>query len=263
VVESNYNGSADILASLQTNQRQGVLTASNESIVLKSDRIIGPKRNDQYRSSNIGGPGHADQVIHGDEIKNASSLSTGLNGLLRGVFFSSGAPALSNGAIVSAGGESFEPMLVVVDGVTVGRGVDIDQYNPGSVETVEVLKGPNASIYGVDGGQGVMVITSREGGMREQAISKEMSPGLFSIKPQGFYKAREFYSPTYSAAQSANKLPDNRTTVFWKPDIITDASGNAALSFYNADGTGTYRVEVQGIDGKGNLGRTVFRYKVE
>jgi len=263
VVESNYNGSADILASLQTNQRQGVLTASNESIVLKSDRIIGPKRNDQYRSSNLGGPGHADQVIHGDEIKNASSLSTGLNGLLRGVYFSSGVAALNNGATISSSGQSASAMLVIVDGVNLGIGANIDQYNPGSVETVEVLKGSNASIYGVEGGQGVLVITSREGGIKEQVVSREMSPGIFSITPQGFYKAHEFYSPVYNTTRPANKIADNRTTIFWKPDIITDVSGNASLNFYNADGTGTYRVEVQGIDGKGNLGQQVYRYKVE
>jgi len=261
-VEANYNANADILASLQNNQRQGVITASNESIVLKPDRSIGPKRTDNYRSSNLGGPGHADQVVHGDEIKNASSLSVGLNGLLRGVFFSSGVPALTNGATVSASGQTFLPMLVVVDGVTV-YDANIDRYPPGAVETVEVLKGPNASIYGMEGGPGVLVITTREGGAEDHVTSKEMSPGIFAVTPLGFYKAREFYSPVYNAARPASKLPDNRTTIYWKPDIITDAFGNASLSFYNADGTGTYRVEVQGIDDKGNLGRVVYRYKVE
>jgi len=258
---SDYSGGADILASLQNNQRQGVLTASNESIVLKADRGIAPKRTDNYRSSNIGGPGHADQVVSGDRIKNAPSLSVGLNGLLRGVFFSSGVPALYSSMVVSGAGESTPPMLVIVDGVRAGS--NIDQYNPASIETIEVLKGPAAAIYGVDGGAGVLVLTSREGGVKEQLISKEMSPGIFSVTPTGFYKARAFYSPAYNNIQPGSKLRDNRTTIFWKPDIMTDAAGNASLNFYNADGTGTYRVEVQGIDGKGNLGRVVYKYKVE
>jgi hypothetical protein len=262
-IESKYNASADILASFQNNQRQGVLTASNESLVLKSDRVIGPKRTNNYRSSNLGGPGHADQVVMGDEIKNASSLSIGLNGLLRGVFFSDGHAALRSGTTISSvGGQGSPPMLVVVDGVSMGHS-SIDEYNAASIETVEVLKGPNASIYGVDGGQGVLVITSREGGAKEQVINNQMSPGIFSINPQGFYKAREFYSPAYNTSQGSAKLPDNRTTIFWNPDIITDSSGNASVSFYNTDGVGTYRVEVQGIDAKGNLGRQVLRYKVE
>lgn len=261
-IAANYNGGADILASLQNNQRQGMVTASRESIVLKQDRIIAPKRNDNYRSSNLGGPGHADQVVSGDQIKSATSLSTGLSGLLRGVIFSSGVPLLNNSMVISSAGQSMEPMLVVFDGVNLGSGVDIDQYNPQSIETVELLKGPNASIYGVAGAYGVLVLTTRQGGSAERVISKEMSPGIFSVSAKGFYKAREFYSPAYDRP-TVNKLPDNRTTIFWKPDVATDASGNAILNFYNADGTGTYRVEVQGIDSKGNLGRSVYRYKVE
>ncbi|GAC1303731.1 MAG: Plug domain-containing protein [Mucilaginibacter sp.] len=263
IIDSKYNANADILASLQNNQRQGVLMASNEPLMLKGDKAIIQKNTRNYRSSNIGGPGHADQVVTGDEIKNAAMLSTGLNGLLHGVLFNSGVPALNTGYTVSSGIQTLNPMLVVVDGSQIGRGVNIDQYNPVDIETVEILKGANASIYGVEGGQGVMVITSKQGSERGQMISKETSPGIFSITPPGLYKAREFYSPVYDATQAAGKLKDTRTTIFWKPEVTTDASGNASLNFFNADGAGTYRVEVQGIDSKGNLGRQVFRYKVQ
>ncbi|HWZ15763.1 MAG TPA: TonB-dependent receptor plug domain-containing protein [Mucilaginibacter sp.] len=263
IVDAKYNANADILASLQNNQRQGVFVASNEPLMLKDDKSIASKQTANYRSSNIGGPGHADQVISGDQIKNASTLSTGLNGLLRGVLFNSGVPALNTGFTVSNGSQTLNPMLIVVNGSQIGQGVNIDQYNPVDVETVEILKGATASIYGVAGGQGVMVITTREGRERQQLTSKEMSPGIFSITPLGLYKAREFYSPAYDAAQTAGKLRDTRTTIFWKPEVITDSSGNASLNFFNADGVGTYRVEVQGIDSKGNLGRQVFRYRVQ
>jgi len=265
VIDSRYNANADILASLKNNQVRGVITASNGStkVLLKDDRIVGVKNNSNYRSSNLGGPGHADQVIMGDEIKNAPTLSTGLNGLAHGVLFSGGVPALNTGMTISGGGQSLNSMLVIVDGVDMGQGFDIDSYNAGSVETVEILKGPNASIYGMEGGAGVMVITTRQGGEKDEVVSKEMSPGIFSIEPKGFYKAREFYSPRYDASQPANNLSDGRTTIFWKPDVTTDADGNASFNFFNADGTGTYRVEVEGIDSKGNLGMQVFRYKVQ
>jgi hypothetical protein len=263
IIDAKYNANADILASLQNNQRQGVLMASNEPLMLKADKVMTPKNTSNYRSSNIGGPGHADQVVNGDEIKNATSLSTGLNGLLRGVIFSGGVPALNSGFTVSGGGQSLNPMLVVIDGSRMSGFAGIDVISPAFVETVEVLSGNNASIYGMDGGAGVLVITTREGSERQQLTSNEMSPGIFSITPRGLYKAREFYSPAYDAAQTAGKLRDTRTTIFWKPDVITDTSGNASFSFFNAEGTGTYRVEVQGIDSKGNLGRQVFRYKVQ
>jgi len=265
VVEAGYNANADILASFQNNQRQGVMTASNESakLLLADDKVTGPKRTDNYRSSNLGGPGHADQVIMGDEFKNYPSLSLVLNSLAHGVVVSGGVASLRNSLIISSGGARLIPMLVMIDGANMGRGNPIETYNPGSIETIEILKGANASIYGMQGGAGVLVLTTRQGGEKEEVVSREMSPGIFSIEPKGFYKAREFYSPRYDAAQPAANIPDHRTTIFWKPDVTTDADGNALFNFYNADGTGTYRVEIEGIDSKGNLGRQVYRYKVE
>jgi len=264
-ISSKYNANADILASFKNNQVRGVIMAGNVSskVLLKEDKITGVKSTVNYRSSNLAGPGHADQVISGDEIKNAPALSTGLNGLARGVQFLDGVASLKTGMTISGSGQSLEPMLVIVDGLNAGRGTSIDVINPGSVETVEILKAANASIYGMEGGQGVIVITTRQGAEKNDVITKEMSPGIFSVEPKGFYKAREFYSPGYDAALAVKNIPDLRTTVFWKPDVTTDADGNASFNFFNADGTGTYRVVVEGLDSKGNLGRQVFRYKVE
>jgi TonB-dependent SusC/RagA subfamily outer membrane receptor len=267
VIDATYNANADILASLQNNQGQGIITASTgtTNLLVKNEKIS-QKRSDSYRSSSLAGPGHADQVIMGDDIKNAPSLSIGLTGIAHGIQFTFGVPALLTGKTVSGsmgGSENAESMLVVVDGVEIGGDSNIDLYNPGSVETVEILKGANAAIYGMAGGQGVMVITTRQGGMSNQSLSKEMSPGIFAIEPKGFYKAREFYSPSYSTNQTVSNVADQRTTIFWKPDVTTDTGGNASVNFYNADGPGTYRVEIQGIDNNGNLGMQVFRYKVQ
>ncbi len=52
-------------------------------------------------------------------------------------------------------------------------------------------------------------------------------------------------------------------TIYWNPDVITDKDGKASIEFFNASSPGTYRVVVEGIDGYGNLGRQVFRYKVQ
>jgi hypothetical protein len=45
--------------------------------------------------------------------------------------------------------------------------------------------------------------------------------------------------------------------------LVTDKDGNASFDYYNADGTGSYRIVVEGIDDKGNIGRQVYRYKIE
>jgi hypothetical protein len=262
-IDTKYNANADILASLQNNHRPGIVTADNttSSILIRNDKSVDPKITDNYRSSNIGGAGHADQVINGENIKNAPTLSSGLNGIARGIDFVQGVPYLKGNTVMSMGVVVAEPMLVLIDGNATGGSMDV--VNPNLVETVEVLKGANAAIYGNRGGPGVLVITTRQGQSFNREINKETAPGIFSITPGGFYKAREFYSPRYDTALSGNNVLDNRTTIFWKPDVNTDAEGNASFNFFNANAAGTYRVEVQGIDRNGNLGRQVFRYKVE
>ena len=262
-IQAKYNANADILASFQNNQKPGVITASNESnLILKSDKTFGPKRVDNYRSSNISGPGHADQVISGDVVKTAPLLSNGLSGLAHGINFVQGVPYSEGSQVVTGSGGGTLPMLVIVDGAQLRLGSGVDVVNPQTVETVEVLKRENAAIYGENANNGVIVITTKQGGTTTGTQSNEMSPGVFAIEPKGFYKAREFYSPVYDA-QTVNKLPDLRTTIFWKPDVITDASGNASFNYFNADGTGSYRVVIEGIDVNGNLGRQVFHYRVE
>lgn len=74
---------------------------------------------------------------------------------------------------------------------------------------------------------------------------------------------REFYSPQYDDPKTNAQIADLRSTIFWKPSIITNKEGKASFDFFNADTKGTYRVIVEGIDGAGNLGRAVYRYKVE
>jgi hypothetical protein len=265
-LDAKYNASADILASLQNNPGQGMLTASNSTTNLAINPVKvqeGPTKFN-YRSSNIGGPGHADRVVLGDQIKNFTMLSTGLQGYLPQVQYNGGSPYLSsNITIGGAGGQGANLMLVMVDGIDMGIGYNVDLINPTSIEAIELLTGANATIYGSEAGAGVLVITTRVSYGGEQAITKEMSPGIFSIAPAGFYKAREFYAPKYEALNSGSKITDNRTTIFWKPDLLTDSGGNTTFSFNNSDGKGTYRVEIQGTDSKGNIGMQVLRYKVQ
>jgi TonB-dependent SusC/RagA subfamily outer membrane receptor len=148
------------------------------------------------------------------------------------------------------------PMLVVVDGV---EGTDFNTLMASEVETVEVLKYANASIYGMRGGNGVIVITTKRGaGTDWKDIA---SIGILPINVHGYYKAREFYSPKYESNITSNH-PDLRSTIFWKPELTTDKDGYASFDYFNADGTGNYRVVIEGIDDKGNLGRQVYRYKV-
>ena len=206
---------------------------------------------ESYHSSSLSGPGNADQVMSRKELNQVGgSLITRLNGRLRGITFIGNKPALT-------GYGDGNPMLVVVDGFYPSL---LDMVNPNDIETVEVLKFNNAAIYGMAGGHGVLVITTRQGG---QDLSETQSVGILPIKVTGFYKGRNFYSPKYDhQPDSFLKRTDFRSTIYWNPEVTTDQNGNASIDFFNADGAGTCRVVVEGIDEQGNLGRKVYRYQV-
>jgi hypothetical protein len=80
------------------------------------------------------------------------------------------------------------------------------------------------------------------------------SMNIKSTKPIGYQLPVEFYSPKYDTQASRNNsTPDLRTTIYWKPDVITDDEGNAKLDFYTADNPGTYSVIVEGVSDEGKL----------
>ena len=214
--------------------------------MLREVKINARKRDDNYRTQSLAGAGNADQVLHSKDI-GYGLLSDNLNGKLRGVVFVSGVPHLEIDG---------KAMLVIVDGIEKAP----LPTSANEVETVEVLKYASASIYGMNGAGGVLVITTKI--QQGKELKDITSKGILPITARGFYKAREFYSPKY-ASVTDNKLADLRTTIYWNPEIVTDKDGNARFEFYNADAKGSYRVVVEGIDEKGNLGRQVYHYKVE
>ncbi|RZL15039.1 MAG: hypothetical protein EOO89_15025, partial [Pedobacter sp.] len=105
----------------------------------------------------------------------------------------------------------------------------------------------------------VILINTRRGGTRPP----KYNPSIANISPRGFNKAREFYTPRYDRAGISSPAADMRSTIYWNPNIKTYASGKSSFSYFNGDGPGTYKMIVEGINAKGELGRTVYRYEVE
>jgi hypothetical protein len=222
-------------------------------------KVVNVKDKAAYRSSSMAGAGNADQVIFRKDILAAPSLSQGLVGIARNIDFVEGKAYIRNNALISGTGVVQEPMMIVVDGAVAQNG-NIDSYLPTDIDNIEILKGANASAYGLGAGAGVMVINTRRGGNNDEVVSKEMAPGILSISPKGFYMAREFYSPVYEATK---KWPEeDRATIYWKPNLLTNDAGNATFDYFN-DGPGQYRVIIEGIDNAGNIGRAVYKYTVK
>jgi hypothetical protein len=237
----------------QEDQKQSL---TKNGITLKQVQIKGyrkPPPPDLSGSANLHGGGNADQVIMGDNLGVCVHVSDCLIGKIHGVVFS------QNGEPLNTRGMG--KMSIIVDG-TIMSGINLNEVNADDIYSIEVLRSTFArSIYGssIEGG-GALVITMKHGANNNINV---IPSGLATYTFNGFYKARAFYIPKYTGPLTAKQTPDLRNTIYWYPNIITGKDGKATFEYFNNDTKGTYRVVVEGIDDNGNLGRLVYRYKVD
>ena len=84
------------------------------------------------------------------------------------------------------------------------------------------------------------------------------------IDYEGIQLKREFYSPKYETESQINsRLPDFRQTMYWNPQIRTDANGTAKAEFYTSDLPGKYAIVLQGITNDGETGVKVEYFEVK
>ena len=229
----------------------------NKSIMLAEVKVV-EKKPVLKNSSNLNGAGNADAIIKSDQLQNCIDLSQCIQGRVAGII-------VRNGIVYSMRNmSSFSgsiPMQLIIDGMYVEPEF-LSSINPNDVESIEVLKsGANTAIYGIWGAAGVLVINTKRGEVNKDY--RTYAPGITSYNPQGFYTAREFYSPNYEDPKTNMKVADLRTTVYWNPNVITNSTGKAEVEFFNADGTGNYKAIVEGIIANGVIGRKIYRYSVK
>jgi hypothetical protein len=69
--------------------------------------------------------------------------------------------------------------------------------------------------------------------------------GAVILPFKGFYQAKEFYAPKYE--NNNTDKADNRTTIYWNPEVNTDSTGKAKVSFYNSDLKGKAIIKIAGV----------------
>ncbi len=224
----------------------------NRTILLNEVKVV-EKKNPTPNSANLNGAGRADQVFTAKDLETAFSLSQYLQGRVAGLTIQNGQAVL-----MRSGGRG--TMQIVIDGINMGEGYTLDDISVPDIESVEILKTiGNTAIYGSSGSNGVIVITTKRGANTENNYNR-YAPGIITFSPKGFYISKQFYSPKYTA--TPDPKPDLRTTVYWNPHIVSDATGKLNIDYFNPDQSGSYRIVVEGIDSSGNLARSIFNYQV-
>ena len=121
------------------------------------------------------------------------------------------------------------------------------------VDYVDVIKGPQAAIFGEDGANGVIAIYMKDG-IDDLSPETDEQRGIHRPSLTGLSVGRSFYSPSYLVADPRHDLPDLRSTLLWQPYIQTEEDGTYSLQFHTGDVPGKYRIVVEGISPGGKMG---------
>lgn len=250
-------------AYLQNDKKIAANSRNLKEVVIKDTR--GPKKQSHQDYPMLTGLGNIpDHVMDGSRFTGCATLYDCLKGMIPGVTWDNDKLYISRNYNM---GER-TPMAIYMDGMPFDF-LNLQSYDPKDVDQIEVYMNDGLSgLNKMDNTKGVIVISNKK--EKKKPVDKELlnellTPQYSAVKfePKGFYMTREFYSPKYDATKTGALGGDLRTTIYWNPKVVTDkATGTAKFDFFNADGTGTYRAIIEGIDDKGNIGRTVYRYTV-
>ena len=156
--------------------------------------------------------------------------------------------------------------LVIINGITCEWN-DSTLFSPfewvdvQDVESIDVFTGGSAAVFGSRGQFGAISITTRSGGVD---FSKTTAPNHTVYTPLGYQTPVEFYSPKYETLEAkVLNIPDFRTTLFWKPDIVISVDEESGFEFYTSDFQTTYTVVIEGVTTDGRTFRQVEKIEVK
>ncbi|OOQ62240.1 TonB-dependent receptor plug domain-containing protein [Mucilaginibacter pedocola] len=222
-----------------------------------------PREKALEASSNLNGPGNADQVVDYHDLENCNLLETCLEGKLTGVYFKTEVDKNSNEfkKIPYATGGMGKRMLIVLDGVPVvpPNELRLNNIPASNVQTIEVLRtGAKLVMYGMNASGGALIITTKQGGIDYGAVDRygrRRDPTVtnFAVYTYpGYHTSREFYNPPVNAQPPQKVKP--RETIYWNARVKTDDDGKASFEFATAPGTKKLAIIVEGLSDEGKTG---------
>ncbi|RZJ19836.1 MAG: TonB-dependent receptor, partial [Acinetobacter sp.] len=249
--------------------KKGFLNRTNQLKTVNIVQKVTKEEKAAPNSSNLNGRGRANHIITAEDLKNTLDLAQYLrSGRVPGVTVRTD-PEFNNIPMLTRPrtppknpDDPQDPeqpyMAISMDGLVIQK-LSADLINTDDIESIEVITDVSlTTIYGTDAYYGILIITTKQGKGRK--MSDIYAPGITIFTPKGYDSVRQFYSPKYDATQDVK--PDLRTTVYWNPHLVTDASGKTNINYYNTSQAGNYRIVIEGIDAEGNLARKVVTYKV-
>ena len=215
--------------------------------------------------SALSGLSMPDHRIEGSRLQGCNVLSMCLNTLLTGITYD--VNTLKYYVTRNYNQGSRVPVQFFLNGMPIDE-PSLNSITIPEIEGIEIFLrddlGTVRNIYQNDGVVSIITKKEKKQPRMTAAQIEAMLPksNVVELHPLGYVKQRAFYTPKYATPESKN-TNDYRTTVYWNPEIRVEKNGEIDLEFYNADGTGKYKVVVEGNDIQGNVGRKVYYYNVK
>ncbi|MEM6395134.1 MAG: TonB-dependent receptor [Bacteroidota bacterium] len=162
-------------------------------------------------------------TVEGEDLNRMTvgNVSESLQGLAAGVqvINNGGGPGaapniLIRGIVTNQG----TAPLIVVDGVPLPEGTNLNFLNPGDIEDLQILKdGSATSIYGTRASNGVILVTTKRGGEGKASISASVSYGIQNLQEPSLAGANE-----YARVINARQMNDGQPAVYDLDAIDTD-----------------------------------------
>ncbi|MBC7874779.1 MAG: hypothetical protein H7Y01_12325 [Ferruginibacter sp.] len=128
---------------------------------------------------------------------------------------------------------------------------DITQLRILRVGDIALVKFYEAGFVGVGSGSpgGAIAVYTKE------KFAKEEKPDKLNYAAyNGYSISKEFYNPDYNNKEMRPPASDNRTTLYWNPDVYTDTETKSLkMNFFNNDFSKRFKVVVEGFDAAGKL----------
>jgi hypothetical protein len=145
---------------------------------------------------------------------------------------------------------------ILVDGMRV---TDLSFISPCEVEAIDIVKNGSVGV----GGSGVVSILTKRGNPNYD-FSKDKAQGLSILNIAGYLVPREFYTPRDENLTNSPDFSDFRSTLYWNPSIVTDASGKSKIIFPVKPTAGTtVRLVLEGITENGKAIAGSYEYEVK
>ena len=118
-----------------------------------------------------------------------------------------------------------------------------------SIEWFNHIGAAHMTIYGWNVSTSGLLLVRQKPGLKGRTF-RPLS--MATVRPQGWKPDVKFYSPQYTDP-SLKTRPDHRITLYWNPQVKTDAEGRATVRFYASDVSSRYLVTLEGVSDDGTI----------